>query len=765
MSKKLNFLDQVEGLYQKGFAIHLLQERSKRPLESKWTSGPRKTLEELRESYIEGMNIGVRLGETSKIDGGYLAVIDCDVKSEDPKHRKELESALARLFPAVSFETTPHVQSGRGNGSGHYYVVSDTPIAPRRLAQSADAVRVKMPSAKASKRDAEFLSDIELKSGYRMRAAWEISLMGEGQQVVLPPSIHPDTNRPYAWTIPIERKSPLPKIEDIGKVEKEDDLEKLLPFEFVEVDLVSGPLPSETVDLILSGGDCTDRSAALLQVAIAMVKHKYSKEEVLSVLSDPDTFLGQTGYDKQHCDTGDRGKVAQWVWNYTAAKAFREFHAASVFAEECETIVLTDEAAEIQAAELLTDKDWKEKIDRVKGSESPPKPSIKNIVRILVNAVSPELFKRDVFAYRDTYGVDAPWGVKAGAQITNDCEAQIRLWLSETYRFEPGKELIQDAITNITTRNAFHPVRDYLGGIEPWDGVERLDTFLPEYFEAKGNPDYLAQVFRKFMVGAVGRIYRPGGLAAAMPILEGPQGVGKSSLARILASEKWFLDWLPDLADKDSALGLQGIWMVEMGELASLRRNEVESVKGFTTRLTDKVRPPFGKRWVEAPRQSVFIGTTNAENYLRDDTGNRRFNPVKVGQLDFNSLIRDRNQLFAEAIFIYRNELEETLELVGDAKLYALELQKDKMILDEADLMVEKILDFIEKRKLLPEETPFDFSAFKMSALFDRSFGPLRDWKHDARNEQFAGKALRKMGGGKRGRNGQNFWRIPPENG
>jgi len=137
--------------------------------------------------------------------------------------------------------------------------------------------------------------------------------------------------------------------------------------------------------------------------------------------------------------------------------------------------------------------------------------------------------------------------------------------------------------------------------------------------------------------------------------LEGRQGLGKSRAAATLAGENWFTDGLPrDLGDKDAAIHLQGRWIIELAELSQLRRNEIETVKSFISRQTDKFRPPFGRVEVEVPRQCVFIGTTNEAEYLVDVTGNRRFWPVRCGQIDLTALARDRDQLWAEALHRYQ---------------------------------------------------------------------------------------------------------------
>jgi predicted P-loop ATPase len=142
----------------------------------------------------------------------------------------------------------------------------------------------------------------------------------------------------------------------------------------------------------------------------------------------------------------------------------------------------------------------------------------------------------------------------------------------------------------------------------------------------------------------------PGVKADHMLILEGAQGLGKSTALEILASRPWFSDELPDLHSKDSALQLLGRWIVEVAEMSAFRRAEQESIKAFMSRNTDDFRPPYGMRNKKFPRQTVFVGTTNSDQYMSDDTGARRLWPVRCGKIDLDALKRDRDQIWAEVM-------------------------------------------------------------------------------------------------------------------
>jgi predicted P-loop ATPase len=202
----------------------------------------------------------------------------------------------------------------------------------------------------------------------------------------------------------------------------------------------------------------------------------------------------------------------------------------------------------------------------------------------------------------------------------------------------------------------FHPVREMLESLQ-WDGEPRIDTWLQMYAGANDAPDnYLRAVGAATLIGGVARIYRPGAKHDCALVLEGMQGAMKSTLANVLAMrDDWFSDSLPaDLATKDARDHLRGKWVIELPELAQFRRSEIETVKAFMSRRTEKYRPAYGKHEIQYPRQCFFIGSTNSREYLVDPTGNRRFWPVKCGAVDMDALLRDREQLWAEAVHRYK---------------------------------------------------------------------------------------------------------------
>lgn len=716
-------LKEAKRLYDAGFAVHWIKPKSKAPVNARWTTGPREKWDALKRQYKPDYGLGVRMGEASKLKNGYLANIDIDIKSSDPRHRKEALSYIKKRFPGL-LKKAPWVKTGYGY---RLFICTTKPLQSGRLTSSNETVKVKLPTTKISGPQKSVLTEEELAKGWRVRPAWEIDFMSIGRQVVLPPSIHPETGVPYVWGRELSLQTPLPvldikvgdKTRGTGQAEKTAE-----PFRPIDVDLDLVPdLSPKIVAMIRDGEGVEDRSAMLLPVACALCEAGLSDNEILTILTEREYTLGETAYD--HTKSGSRSTAAEWIRKYTLRKARKETDAKAVFDE----VVEVTENGEKKQVKLRLDKTEKGGI----------KHTVKNVVTILTKLVAPNIFRRDIFAIRDIYGCNTPWGGIKGEALTDDDAIHIKFWLSENLNFEPSTSTIFDAEIEIAASNEFHPIRDRFATLPPWDGTSRLDSWLKQNFGAKGNDEYLGQVFRKWMVASVTRIYEPGAKFDWIPILEGNQGIGKSSFGTLLFGPEYFCDWLPDLSDKDAALQLQGKQCVEFGELHSLRRSELEAAKAFITRQIDKVRPPYGRRSIESPRQVVFFGTTDKETYLRDDAGNRRFNPVRVGKLDFDVLQKERDQLWAEALFIYQNQLEPSLYLEDVAATYARLIQKEKMVQDESAFMA------LDIEKSMTNGGDFDFTKFKLLDLFG-DFGPLQKWKETSTNIQLAVKALKALG-------------------
>ena len=254
------------------------------------------------------------------------------------------------------------------------------------------------------------------------------------------------------------------------------------------------------------------------------------------------------------------------------------------------------------------------------------------------------------------------------------------------------------AVTKAVDDRSYHPIREFFETLPAWDGVERADTLLIDYLGAEDTP-YVRAVTRKELCAAYCRVYHPGIKFDSMIVLNGDQGIGKSTLIAKLGGE-WYSDSLnlSDMNDKTAAEKLQGYWIMEIGELAGMRKADLDKVKAFISRQDDKYRASFGRRVTPHPRQCVFFGTTNSQNgYLRDITGNRRYWNVKVpGNGKYKPWDMDEDtvkQIWAE-VMVYA-KAGEKLYLSPELEAYAKEEQRAAMERDDREGLVQEYLDML----------------------------------------------------------------------
>lgn len=351
-----------------------------------------------------------------------------------------------------------------------------------------------------------------------------------------------------------------------------------------------------------------------------------------------------------------------------------------------------------QATAEFTEDTWQTALELDKQGKI--KDTLDNIVLIIRN--DPELQSLAFNKHRD--GIDArnglPWNqMKEGWNDSDN--AALKVYISNKYGvYSPTKT--KDAILAVAAERAYHPIKEYLDNLSEWDGIDRVETLLVDYFGATDN-SYTKAVTRKTMVAAVARIYHPGTKFDSVLILNGPQGIGKSTFFAKLAGD-WFSDslTLTDMKDKAGPEKLQGYWMLELGELAGMRKTDVEVVKSFISRCDDKYRASYGVNVESHPRQCVIVGSTNAESgFLRDITGNRRFWPVRISgngkKKAWQMSVYDVEQIWAETLVLY--EKGEKLYLEGDDVHLATSEQDDAMESDEREGLVRTYLD-----TLLPED-------------------------------------------------------------
>ena len=324
-----------------------------------------------------------------------------------------------------------------------------------------------------------------------------------------------------------------------------------------------------------------------------------------------------------------------------------------------------------------------------------------NLMTIFRNEPRLQGFAKNEMADRIQIIGELPWTKGEKRFWTDDDSAQMKVWIDMNYTDFPYNRF-ETCFTAIAKERIFHPIRDYLKGLPAWDGVARIETLFQNCLQAEDTP-YVRAVARKTFAAAVTRIFKPAAKFDSVLVLDGAQGIGKSTLFQELCGEDFYNETLTltDISDKSGAEKLQGKWIVEIGELAGMRKADVEKVKAFLSTRNDDYRPSYGKTVEKHPRQCIIIATVNGERgYLRDITGNRRFWIVKCHQTDqkknFSFSDADRDQIWAEAIAICKKG--EKLYLENELLKEAEKVQRISMEEDDRQGMVEEYLE-----TLLPE--------------------------------------------------------------
>lgn len=304
------------------------------------------------------------------------------------------------------------------------------------------------------------------------------------------------------------------------------------------------------------------------------------------------------------------------------------------------------------------------------------------------------LFKMNDFDMKRYVCGNMPWRkIDKPEPVKNVDYSGVRNYIESIYGIS-GTMKIDDALALEFEKNSFHPVKEYLGGLK-WDGKQRIDFLLIDYLGVEDSI-YTREAMRKTMVGAVGRIFRPGIKFDHVLTLVGDQGAGKSTLIKKLG-KAWYSDTFMTVHGKEALEQIQGCWLIEMAELSGLRKAEVEPIKHFLSKQEDIFRPAYARISETFPRQCIFIGTTNNKDFLRDPSGNRRFIPVDINRnratFDiFEDLTEaEVDQMWAEAVTLYRKG--EKLFLSPEAEVIAKREQRNHSEGDERFGIVESYLE------------------------------------------------------------------------
>ena len=395
----------------------------------------------------------------------------------------------------------------------------------------------------------------------------------------------------------------------------------------------------------------------------------------------------------------------------------KSFKAMAKFASSDEEVkLLIFKEKQGSAAEDFDEEDpeaWKKKLE-YEDKSLQLKNTLRNLTLILEN--DPNL--RDIVFNQHLDGMeikgDVPW--KHPSKFWRDADdAQLISYVDENYGTFSQRNY-DIAVAKVTDDRSYHPIREFLQALPEWDKVERVDTLLIDYLGAADNK-YVRAVTRKTLCAAACRVLNPGCKFDTMLVLNGSQGIGKSTLIAKLGGE-WFSDSLSlnDTKDKTAAEKLQGYWILEIGELAGLRKAEVETLRSFLSRQNDIYRASFGKRTTPHPRQCVFFGTTHAESgYLRDTTGNRRFWPVKTpgggSKRSWDVTQEDVLQIWSEVMHYVK--AGEKLYLDPEVEALAKAEQREAMESDEREGLVREYLE-----ALLPDNWD-DMDTFERRNFLD----------------------------------------------
>jgi predicted P-loop ATPase len=274
----------------------------------------------------------------------------------------------------------------------------------------------------------------------------------------------------------------------------------------------------------------------------------------------------------------------------------------------------------------------------------------------------------------------------------------LAIWLQQSeFKCSVDRSRAAATLLHHSLHHPYDPVQEYLADLPEWDGVNRIDSVLLRLAQAVGNPEWIQTVTRKFFIAAVARAMRPGCQVDTVLVLQGAQGGGKTSFVRTIGAG-FSVETKLDIHNKDAVMVSTGNWLVELSELASLKRGDVESVRAFITNKEDQIRLPYGRTVEAFPRRCVFVGTTNALQPLTDQEGNRRFWVVSVGIVDTQALLAEREQLWAEALYAYRSGEEWWLDRAQQAQ--ADEEAKAYLVEDAVEMA---LTQWLSEQKTKPE--------------------------------------------------------------
>lgn len=816
-------LARIGPLAREGVTFHWLRPNSKAPIASKWSEAPAETLADLEKSHVANANVGVRLGELSKVSAGYLYLIDLDIRDESKKD--ECLAALRSMWP--DYDRFPTVISGSGGESRHIYLVSDGLFRSKKLARSPGFQMVWN----------------DTKGREVKQHDWEIEFFGTGKQAVVPPSIHPDTGRAYEWLREFDELDiglgdwPVVSAEDLKSWgaradaatgdEFDDDADELfaeaksepIGLGIAEIERTVADLPDDWVDdrdqwfivgMALhheTGGgddgfeiwcDWSQQSSKFDREDQLRVWKSFGKNKRTNPVRMP-TLVAAAGENRLK-DAHDFVQVDE-----IEDAEFEDLLPPSKPADPLDDLLGPTSGGDLIASpsksvtgqisytpgdrDLEKQDGWESWLQRNEdGLIKSTMPNVQLIIRNdprtrgvmafnkfkqeIVLIRKPRLYKLRKESPKPVLQLEGSiWNVSDkvnGDNWTDSHEHPIRRIIEGPTR-QGGYDIkvtdrdLKAATDMVALENSFHPVTDYLNAMAAsWDGVTgRAEELFIKYLGCPDDP-YHREVARNMLLGAVTRAFEPGHKFDFVTILQGAQGKRKSTFIEVLA-RSWGGELAADFHDKQKMVeSMMGSWILEIPELQGFSRADVTSLKAFLTLNKDRTRLAYERRARDFYRQCIFIGSTNDDEYLRDDTGGRRYWIVKCnlqGEIDTEGLAAEIDQVWGEVVNLYRkmrkDQPDGKLPLYlksEDAKSEAERFQEGARVATSEESIVGEIEQWVntpigaEFEDLDGDKEPEYLNVICAKQIWCEMWG--RDASQfDTKQSMMIGKALRKLPG------------------
>lgn len=590
------------------------------PVGRDWRTRPALTYEQAAEHMRGGGNVGVRL---RPID----LVIDVDPRNfANESTGGVIADPVAALEARFAFKLSSYPTVQTGGGGSHHYMRLATPLHDDQRLHNT-------------------LADFE-----------GVEFKSVGRQVVAPGSIHPDSGLPYQWATEASHGSEVPLAPPslVAALTRRTNTSRG-PVVRGEADWTPEMLAEFLANL--DPRDFREHAEwQSLMIACHAATLGLGLDEFVAWSTSDERYADHAAKIAYRWDTLDAEKAGgRTVRSLEKLALDRRFNAPRRPAEDFLEVAQEASGGEQHGVIIPVERLDLDGVGPKRTGQGAIADSYKTALNVMVR-LQPALRLafdelRQAFVFR---GASLPWAHCHSGRRLDEASAQLlRAFILTQFSVELSAQNLKDAAETVGRTNPFHPIREYLATLS-WDGTKRIDTAFTELFGAEDIP-YSRAVSRLFFVSAVRRIRQPGCKYDTMPILEGAQGVGKSSTIRALCHDpSWFTDASINLSPygdaAKAAIELEGVWIYEMAELDALTRAQTTKMKAWLSRQRDDFKRPYDRFATHLDRSFVVIGTSNEDSYLADTTGNRRYLPLTAKRCDADAAAQLRDQLWAEAV-------------------------------------------------------------------------------------------------------------------